>query len=256
MKVLFVDDEEEIREQAKIFLEKENEDIDLDITSSFEKAARKLKENNYDTIVSDYHMPKADGIHLLKHTKKEGIDIPFILFTGKGKEKVAMQALNHGADRYITKEDPISEKYKLLARAIRKEVERKNLKKDLETSNKLIQKTIDSLPTAIVVLDGHGNVIRKNDAWDKFSRMNELINDFEIGDRYFDLIEETWDNGSKETKKAKEGLKDLRDDERDVFSMEYSISGNGGKRTFLMRGTKFFLESEEYIVLSHLDISK
>ncbi len=256
MKVLFVDDDEDVRKQAKMFLEKKNENIELDISSSYKKAISKLKGIDYDAIVSDYHMPKKNGIHLLKYLNKKGIDIPFILFTGKGEEKVAMKALNNGADRYVIKEEPISEKYTLLARAIKREIERKSLEKDLDRSYKLIQKTLDSLPTAVVILDGNGDIIRKNDAWSNLAEINYMVSDHGVGDNYFEAIKHTIDEKPKDVKEAYNGLKNLKDDIDDVYSMEYAFSDKGDKKVYLMRATKFHLDSEEYLVVSHLDITE
>jgi DNA-binding response OmpR family regulator len=54
--------------------------------------------------VSDYEMPKKDGLMFLKELRDRKNEIPFILFTGKGKEEVAVKALNLGADGYINKQ--------------------------------------------------------------------------------------------------------------------------------------------------------
>lgn len=256
MKILFVDDDEDIRKQAKMFIEKKENDIELDITRSYEEALDNLIKNDYDAIVSDYHMPEKDGIHLLKYTNENNIELPFLLFTGKGEEKVAMEALNHGADRYIMKEEPISEKYSLLERAITREVERKKLEKDLDMSYKLIQKTLDSLPTALVILNGKGDIIRINEAWSNLSEENYMISDCKVGDNYFENIKNSTENESQKSKEACDGLKNLKDDKEDVFTLEYSFSKKGNNKSYLMRGTKFHLQEKEYLVISHLDITE
>ena len=48
-------------------------------------------------------MPVMDGISLLKSIRQRDGDIPFILFTGRGREEVVIDALNNGADFYIQK---------------------------------------------------------------------------------------------------------------------------------------------------------
>ncbi len=256
MKVLFVDDDEDIRKQAKMFLENEDNEIKLDISRSYEDAIEKLKTERYEAIVSDYHMPKKNGIHLLKYRNENNSDTPFLIFTGKGEERVAMKALNNGADRYIIKEEPISEKYKLLERAIKREVERKSLEEDLDRSYKLIQKTLDSLPSAVVILNGNGEIIRKNEAWCNAADKNYMMGDYEVGDNYFENMKESIDDGSENVKKAYEGLKDLSDDKDDVYTLEYSISRHDFKKKYVMRATKFYLDRDEYIVISHLDITE
>jgi len=57
----------------------------------------------YDAIVSDYQMPEMDGIEFLKTVRGSGSDMPFIIFTGKGREDVVIEAINNGADFYLQK---------------------------------------------------------------------------------------------------------------------------------------------------------
>ena len=51
-----------------------------------------------DVIVSDYQLPDMDGITLLKTLRNTGSRIPFIVFTGRSREQVVIEALNNGAD--------------------------------------------------------------------------------------------------------------------------------------------------------------
>jgi len=51
----------------------------------------------FDAIVSDFQMPEMNGITLLREIRSTS-DIPFILFTGKGREEVVIDAINNGAD--------------------------------------------------------------------------------------------------------------------------------------------------------------
>ncbi len=119
-----MDDEPDILEQSKAFLQKEDEKLDVETSISAEKGLELLDEKNYDAIVSDYQMPGMDGLEFLETLREErDSDIPFIVFTGKGREEVAIEALNLGADRYLQKgADPRSQ-YGILADAIIQEVE-------------------------------------------------------------------------------------------------------------------------------------
>lgn len=69
MKVLFVDDEVDLLEIAAGFFEDEN--ISLDTASDFSTALKKIKENNYDVIISDANMPTGSGIELFSILNKE-----------------------------------------------------------------------------------------------------------------------------------------------------------------------------------------
>jgi len=102
MKVLLVDDDPLFLELSKTFLEVFH-DITSDTVDSAREAIQKLEKDSYDVVVSDYDMPSMDGITFLKTIRDKSINIPFILFTGVGKEDVMHQAIENGADSFIQK---------------------------------------------------------------------------------------------------------------------------------------------------------
>jgi glycosyltransferase involved in cell wall biosynthesis/CheY-like chemotaxis protein len=102
--VLLVEDDPDVLELTRLFLERDLE-LNIDVCSSVKEALRKLNQKIYNVIVSDYIMPEIDGIQLLKTLKFQGIETPFILFTGKGGEDTAIEALNSGATFYLQKSD-------------------------------------------------------------------------------------------------------------------------------------------------------
>ncbi len=95
MKVLFVDDDPSVLKQDEIFLEEEDERLDVEKVVSAERGLELLEENDYDAIVSDYQNPDIDVLEFLKILReKRDTDNPFIVFTGEGREDDAMDALN------------------------------------------------------------------------------------------------------------------------------------------------------------------
>lgn len=62
--------------------------------------------------------PKKTGLHFLKELREGNNEIPFILFTGKGREEIAIQALNRGVIRYFKKQGSPEEVFGELARGI------------------------------------------------------------------------------------------------------------------------------------------
>src|SRR3972149_47903 len=102
IRVLHVDDDPSFLKAAKQCLEIQNS-FQVDMAYSVEEALEKMKENTYDAVISDYMMPEKDGLEFLKELRENRNDIPFIMFTGKGREEVAIRALNLGADQYLNK---------------------------------------------------------------------------------------------------------------------------------------------------------
>lgn len=101
-RILCVDDEKDLLEIGKLFLE-QNGMFEVDTVLSGSAALLAIKSVRYDAIISDYQMLNMDGIQLLRQIRKEHGDIPFILFTGRGREEVVIEAINNGADSYLQK---------------------------------------------------------------------------------------------------------------------------------------------------------
>jgi EAL domain-containing protein (putative c-di-GMP-specific phosphodiesterase class I)/CheY-like chemotaxis protein len=72
------------------------------------EALEALTLGEIDAVVSDIAMPKMDGITLLQHVRARDLDLPVILITGAPSIQSAMDAVRHGAHRYLTK--PVSPK--------------------------------------------------------------------------------------------------------------------------------------------------
>ena len=100
--VLYVDDEEVLLDIGKNYLERTGK-LAVDITTSVSEALELLTETRYDVVVSDYQMPEMDGIEFLRKLRALYPRLPFIIFTGKGREEVAIRAFENGADFYLQK---------------------------------------------------------------------------------------------------------------------------------------------------------
>ncbi|MFO7992398.1 MAG: PAS domain S-box protein [Thermoplasmata archaeon] len=153
MKVLLVDDEAAILEQTDLFLKKEIPLIEVERAGSVEDALSFIMKGDIDCIVSDYMMPDKNGLDLLKIIRREDFQTPFIIFTGKGREDVAIEALNLGADRYIQKGgDPRSQFY-VLAQAIRQEVKHRHTSEELERKKDMYRMIAENPYDMITLVD-------------------------------------------------------------------------------------------------------
>jgi len=102
LSVLYVDDEPVLLEIFKLFLER-RPDIFVSTASSVDQAMALLDSLAFDVIISDYQMPGTDGIAFLKLLRANNLSIPFILYTGRGRDEVMEEALANGARFYIQK---------------------------------------------------------------------------------------------------------------------------------------------------------
>ncbi len=144
IKVLLVDDDLTFLSIAKQCLEMQGE-IEVDTASSVNEALEKLKKTDYDAVVSDYQMPGKDGLEFLKELRAKGNMIPFIVFTGKGREEIAVKALNCGANQYVDKHDDPETVYSELAHSIRKTVKEKHNEEQLLYQAQLMQNASDAI---------------------------------------------------------------------------------------------------------------
>lgn len=150
--VLHVDDELGLLKVAKQCLELQGP-FHVDTANSVEEALNKLKEREYDAVVSDYVMPGKGGIDFLKELRDAGNDIPFMMFTGKGKEEIAIRALDLGADGYFSKIGSPETVYGELAHSICQIVESKKAEEALRTNESYLRAILDSMFTGLIVID-------------------------------------------------------------------------------------------------------
>ncbi|PTD94892.1 hypothetical protein C9439_00175 [archaeon SCG-AAA382B04] len=162
--VLLVDDEESFLDLAETYLEKENKNFDVETSSSPSQALELMEANSYDCIVCDYQMPQTSGLELLEKLRKElDREVPFIIFTGKGREEVAIEALNLGANRYIQKGGDPKSQYGVLTDAIVQEVERSKAEERVEKARDRAQKYLDIADVIIVAIDRDQEVTEINE---------------------------------------------------------------------------------------------
>jgi len=103
IRVLHVDDEPDVSELTAEFIERDDERFRVDTATSASDGINRLARNEYDCIVSDFDMPGQDGIEFLRTVREDHPDLPFILYTGKGSEEVASEAISAGVTDYLQK---------------------------------------------------------------------------------------------------------------------------------------------------------
>lgn len=100
--ILYVDDEQVLLEIGKMYLEMTNE-FEVITANSASFALNLIKTCKFQAIVSDYQMPMMNGIEFLKAVRLTDKVIPFIIFSGRGRDEIAIEAFENGANFYLQK---------------------------------------------------------------------------------------------------------------------------------------------------------
>jgi PAS domain S-box-containing protein len=134
--VLYVDDEGTLLDVCKLYLEQTKE-FAVTTALSASGALALIKSNGIEAIVSDYQMPEMDGIEFLKQVRATDKTIPFILFTGRGREEIAVEAFENGADSYIQKGGDPKSQFAELVHRLKVVVDRRRAETQVATLNRL-----------------------------------------------------------------------------------------------------------------------
>ncbi len=168
--LLYVDDEPALLEIGKAFLER-SAGILVDTQETAIDALRILETQSYDAIVSDYQMPDMDGIAFLKALKEKGDTTPFIIFTGKGREDVVIEAFDAGADFYIQKGGDPKSQFAELERKVRRAVDLHRAEKATRESEERFQRVMSLVPDMISIHDPEMTILYSN--WMGFGAVPE-----------------------------------------------------------------------------------
>lgn len=167
IRVLHVDDEPDFADLAAVSLERADDRIAVESVASVDDALNVLDRSEVDCIVSDYSMPGRNGIEFLEAVRKRWPDLPFILYTGKGSEEVASEAISAGVTDYLQKSTG-TEQYTVLANRIVNAVESHRSQQALAERNRDLERyehMIDSMQEAACIYDEEG----------RFELVNEFL---------------------------------------------------------------------------------
>lgn len=99
-KILIVEDDEKLRRELKIFLEKNG--YEVKILEEFDNAIQEILKENADLVLLDINLPYTDGEYICKEVRKVS-DLPIIMVTSRNSEIDELISLNNGADQYVVK---------------------------------------------------------------------------------------------------------------------------------------------------------
>jgi PAS domain S-box-containing protein len=156
-RVLHVDDEPGFSDLLESVLIDETHDGTVIAASSAEEALEKLASEEIDCIVSDYDMPKKNGLEFLMDVREQYPNLPFILFTGKGSESIASEAITAGVTDYLQKGGGI-EHYELLVNRIIHAVNQYQAQHELRETTEYYSTILSHTSDYIMIVDEFGEV--------------------------------------------------------------------------------------------------
>lgn len=135
--ILMVDDDIELLNVCKLYLEESGEFV-VDTSLSTTEALNRVQEKSYDAIIVDYMMPDLDALQFLRLFRQSDPVTPFIIFTGKGREEVAIQAFEGGADHYLQKGENPEEQFSLLREKIIQAYTKRVFEEEIRRQDRLL----------------------------------------------------------------------------------------------------------------------
>jgi len=147
IRVLHVDDDRQYREVTVEWLGRLDDAFDVVTEGSVADALDRMSREDgaIDCIVSDYDMPGMDGLDFLEAVREAHPQLPFVLFTGKGSEQVAGDAMAKDATDYLQKQGG-REQYELLANRVRNAVEQYRSRRRVERQREEYRHLFEEAP--------------------------------------------------------------------------------------------------------------
>jgi PAS domain S-box-containing protein len=105
IRVLHVDDESDLQKSLSERLEGAAERIDVTSVATPATVIDRLESEPVNCVVSSYQMPETDGLELLSQVRDRWPDLPFVLYTNRGSEAVASEAISEDVTEYVQRPD-------------------------------------------------------------------------------------------------------------------------------------------------------
>jgi PAS domain S-box-containing protein len=161
--VLHADDDPAFARTAAELVADANDRIDVETVTNVDAALIRLTDPgaDVDCVVSDYDMPGRDGIEFLETVREASPDLPFILYTGKGSEEVAGDAISAGVTDYLQKERG-TDQFEILAHRIANAVTASRSAAESEQRRHRLEQILKTVPGCVVQLDPDGGFVYAN----------------------------------------------------------------------------------------------
>lgn len=170
--ILYVDDEPMLLDVGKLYIEKSG-NFNVTTAEDAKEGLNLLNDQNFDCIISDFQMPGMDGIEFLKQFRQSDSITPFIIFTGRGREEVVINAINNGADFYVQKGGDPKSQFTDLLHKVKRSVSARSYEKELAKSERKYRDLVEYSPNFIYSYDSQNRFRTANRSLCEFLGMSE-----------------------------------------------------------------------------------
>ncbi len=155
IRILIVDDDHSLLEALPEAIRLRMNGLEIDTCDSAASALERLREVDYDAIVTDIKMPGMDGLALLEAIQETRPRTPTLLITGHGEQDLAVQALRGGAYDYIAK--PIDRDY--FVASLKRAIQLKSLDRQIDKQRVALERharVLEHVDDGVFLLDEKG----------------------------------------------------------------------------------------------------
>ncbi len=189
--LLYVEDEELIREGTAKFLKRRIDNVYL--ASNGMEGLSMYRKIHPDIIITDIRMPEMDGLEMARTIKEQNDDIPIIITTGHNDEEFFLKSIDIGIDKYIKK--PLEKAY--LLNVLVKYAKSILQQKKIEANNQFINIILDNSPEFILITNG-ADILYLNKSFLRFldcRYMEEFFDKYGTIDPFIVPVEDSFYKG-------------------------------------------------------------
>jgi two-component system CheB/CheR fusion protein len=165
-RILHVEDNPDDRALVERELRASLPAVAIDVALDREEAGKRLDDTEYDVVITDYQLRWGTGREVLDMVKSRCPDCPVLMFTASGNEEIAVDAMKHGLDDYLTKN---SGHYALVPHAVKLLLEGRRARNTLRASEARFRALVEALAQIIWTADPSGAVINDVPSWTAFT---------------------------------------------------------------------------------------
>ncbi len=168
VRVLYIEDEQSLRELFRLSLEAH--DFGVDVAETGAEGIELYNTGSHDLVVIDYQLPDMTGIEVGRKLLAITADLPMVIITGEGSEHLVIEAFTTGFSNYVVKDDAsvylelLPGVLKSLLKTVRQTRQRIEAEKALFEKEQQLRAIFDSTSTGVVSLNSEGTVVMANPA--------------------------------------------------------------------------------------------